>query len=89
MKIRLYLRLCERWQWLTSGQYRHASEQVAEIGRLLGGWLKTVFGCVRPTSFRYARNVARGFCAAEAIKMARSLPWPGTKYIFILVPGKY
>lgn len=39
-KVRLYLRLCERWRWLTPGQYRHASGQVAEIGCLLGGWLK-------------------------------------------------
>ena len=42
LKIRLYLRLCERWQWLSPGQYRHVSSMVAEIGRLLGGWLKTV-----------------------------------------------
>ena len=41
-KVRLYLRLCERWTWITSGQYQHASTMVAEIGRLLGGWLKTV-----------------------------------------------
>jgi four helix bundle protein len=41
-KIRLYLRLCERWQWLSTGQYQHVSAMVAEIGRLLGGWLKTV-----------------------------------------------
>jgi len=42
LKIRLYLRLCERWQWLNAGQYRHAAGMVAELGRLLGGWLKTV-----------------------------------------------
>jgi len=42
LKVRLYLRLCEHWQWLTLGQYRHASAMVAELGRLLGGWLKTV-----------------------------------------------
>jgi four helix bundle protein len=40
LKVRLYLRLCERWRWLSSGQYRHGSAMVAEIGRLLGGWLK-------------------------------------------------
>ncbi len=39
-KIRLYLRLCQRWQWLNSGQYLHASQMVAELGRLLGGWLR-------------------------------------------------
>ena len=42
LKIRLYLRLCERWQWLNPGQYRHASQMVAEMGRLLGGWIKIV-----------------------------------------------
>ena len=41
-KARLYLRLCEKWGWLSSGQYRHVSAMIAEIGRLLGGWLKTV-----------------------------------------------
>jgi four helix bundle protein len=41
-KVRLYLRLCEKWKWLTSGQYKHASVMVAEIGRLLGGWMKYV-----------------------------------------------
>lgn len=43
-KIRLYLRLAARWGWLSGGQYRHVSEMVAEIGRLLGGWQKTVIG---------------------------------------------
>ena len=39
-RLRLYLRLAHRWQWVTDGQYEHASGQVAEIGRLLGGWLR-------------------------------------------------
>lgn len=39
-KVRLYLRLCEKWKWMTEGQYRHVSGMVAEIGKLLGGWLK-------------------------------------------------
>ena len=39
-KVRLYLRLAHRWKWLNDGQYLHASEMVAEIGRLLGGWIK-------------------------------------------------
>jgi hypothetical protein len=40
-KLRLYLRLAHQWQWLSHGQYRHVSEMVAEVGRLLGGWLRT------------------------------------------------
>ena len=40
-KLRLYLRLARHWDWLGSGQYQHASRMVAEIGRLLGGWIKT------------------------------------------------
>lgn len=43
-KVRLYLRLAARWDWLSAGQYRHVSAMVAEIGRLLGGWQKTVTG---------------------------------------------
>lgn len=39
-KVRLYLRLCREWGWLTPGQYEHAARMVAELGRLLGGWLK-------------------------------------------------
>ena len=39
-RLRVYLRLACRWGWLTDGQYGHAAELVAEIGRLLGGWQK-------------------------------------------------
>lgn len=39
-KLRLYLQLAFRFQWLNSGQYEHVSRMVEEIGRLLGGWLK-------------------------------------------------
>ena len=39
-RLRLYLRLAHHWRWLSDGQYQHVSEKVAEIGRLLGGWLK-------------------------------------------------
>jgi hypothetical protein len=39
-RLRLYLRLAHHWHWLSDGQYQHVSERVAEIGRLLGGWLK-------------------------------------------------
>jgi len=34
------LRVAHRWHWLTDGQYEHVSRLVAEIGRLLGGWIK-------------------------------------------------
>ncbi len=43
-KVRLYLRLVHRWGWLSTGQYAHASRMVAEIGRLLGGWIKQTSG---------------------------------------------
>jgi hypothetical protein len=39
-RVRLYLRLAARWNWLTAGQYQHAAALLAEIGRLLGGWVK-------------------------------------------------
>lgn len=38
-KLRLYLRLAHHWGWLNHGQYQHVSEMVAELRRLLGGWL--------------------------------------------------
>lgn len=39
-RLRLYLRLAHHWNWLSDGQYQHVSAMVAEIGRLLGGWLR-------------------------------------------------
>ena len=39
-KVRLYLRLAQQWGWLSMGQYEHAGRMVAEIGRLLGGWIR-------------------------------------------------
>lgn len=39
-KLRLYLRLSRQWDWLASGQYEHASSMAADIGKLLGGWIK-------------------------------------------------
>ena len=43
-KLRLYLRLVHRWRWLSDGQYQHVSRMVAEIGRLLGGWIRQAAG---------------------------------------------
>ncbi|MBN1937511.1 MAG: diversity-generating retroelement protein Avd [Anaerolineae bacterium] len=37
-KVRLYLRLAFRWQWIDEGQYGHGARLVAEVGRLLGTW---------------------------------------------------
>jgi hypothetical protein len=39
-RVRLYLRLAHDWQWLSDGQYEHVSRRVAEIGRMVGGWLR-------------------------------------------------
>jgi hypothetical protein len=39
-RVRLYVRLARRWEWLSAGQYGHVAEMLAEIGRLLGGWQK-------------------------------------------------
>ena len=39
-KVRYYLRLSVRWAWLSPGQYEHVSRMVAELGRLLGGWMR-------------------------------------------------
>ncbi len=40
-RLRLYLRLAHHWRWLSDGQYEHVSAMVAEIGRLLGGWIRS------------------------------------------------
>ena len=39
-KVRLYLRLAYHWAWLSNGQYEHVSRMVAELGKLLGSWIK-------------------------------------------------
>ena len=43
-KLRLYLRFAFEWKWLSTGQYEHVSRMVADIGKLLGGWLKQTKG---------------------------------------------
>lgn len=43
-QLRFYLRLAHHWRWLSDGQYQHISLIVAEVGRLLGGWLKQEIG---------------------------------------------
>jgi hypothetical protein len=40
-KVRVHVRLAMRWSWISQGQYRHAAGMIAEIGRLLGGWIKS------------------------------------------------
>lgn len=39
-KLRLYVRMAHDWEWLTSGQHEFVSKMIAEIGRLLGGWIR-------------------------------------------------
>jgi four helix bundle protein len=41
-RVRIYLRLAVKWGWLTGGQYQHVAKMLTEIGRLLGGWRKTI-----------------------------------------------
>jgi four helix bundle protein len=43
-KLRFHLRLCHDLKLLDSGQHRHVSQMVDEIGRLLGGWFKALGG---------------------------------------------
>lgn len=41
-KLRFYLRLCRDLELLSLGQYEHVIRMVEEIGRLLGGWMRTL-----------------------------------------------
>jgi hypothetical protein len=45
-KLRLYLRLAHRWQWLGDGAYEHVSRLVAGVGKLLGGWIRQTRGAM-------------------------------------------
>ena len=39
-QLNFYLRRCQHLNLLTLKQYQRGSQQTAEMGRLLGGWLK-------------------------------------------------
>ncbi len=41
-RLRLYIRLSHGRGLLKDNQYRYAAEQLVEIGKLLGGWLKSL-----------------------------------------------
>ena len=41
-KLRTYVRMSHELKLFSSGQYEHAARMLAEIGRLLGGWIKKV-----------------------------------------------
>jgi 23S rRNA-intervening sequence protein len=41
-KLRFYLRLCRDLELISLKQYAHAAPLVAEVGRLLGGWQKSL-----------------------------------------------
>jgi four helix bundle protein len=41
-RVRIYLRLALKWQWFSPGQYQHAAAMVTEMGRLLGGWQRSL-----------------------------------------------
>lgn len=43
-KLRYHLRLCHDLNLIRPGQYRHAAGLLTEIGRLLGGWFKSLGG---------------------------------------------
>ena len=39
-RLRLYLRLCQRLQLFSKGQYEHIFKLLEEVGKLLGGWMR-------------------------------------------------
>ena len=41
-KLRLYLRLCQDLELIKFKQYEQGQRMVNEIGRLIGGWIKSV-----------------------------------------------
>jgi len=41
IRLRTYLRLARELKLLSIGQYEHVARLVAEVGRLLGGWIKS------------------------------------------------
>lgn len=41
-KLRLYLRLAQDTRCMSFQQYEHAARLVNEVGKLLGGWMKSI-----------------------------------------------
>ncbi len=41
-QLRQYLQLAWRWSWLNNGQYEHVSGLTDELGRLIGGWRRSL-----------------------------------------------
>jgi hypothetical protein len=41
-KLRTHLRLCRDLALVSAGQYEHAARMLTEVGRLLGGWQKSI-----------------------------------------------
>jgi 23S rRNA-intervening sequence protein len=41
-KVRTHLRLCRDLSLVSPGQYEHAAGMLVEMGRLLGGWQKSI-----------------------------------------------
>ena len=67
-QLKQYIRLCKDLQLLSIAQYEHVADMLVEIGRLLGGWIKTMFNKwgrlmeargVRGGSWNNNRNNAR------------------------------
>jgi hypothetical protein len=41
-QLRQYLQLAWHWHWLSDGQYQHVSALTDEVGRLVGGWRRSL-----------------------------------------------
>jgi hypothetical protein len=41
-KLRTHLRMCRDFSLVSPGQYEHAARMLVEVGRLLGGWQKSL-----------------------------------------------
>lgn len=39
-KLRFLLRMAHEMQYLSHKHYQHAAQQINEIGKMLGGWIK-------------------------------------------------
>ncbi len=70
-KLRLYLRLAFGWGWLKDGQYQHVSAMIAEIGRLLSGWIKQTRSYAKSASGERSRtHRTRRICPTPCFRRA-------------------
>lgn len=76
--LRTYLRLACELKFLSVGQYEHSARLVEELGRLIGGWMRSAAGTPMATTAPRGRGVGAGSGpAGRVVEQQRDQPAGG------------